>query len=95
MKRHYIKHFASESDHKAAVVERLNRTIKTLIFTYLSDRGTVCLVDVIQKLVCAYNNSRPVDRDGPGGRGKTPGRLSMETVTRTQSRRCHVEQSHE
>ena len=47
MKRHGIQHFASESEQKAAVVERLNRTIKTMIWTYLSDRGTVRWVDVI------------------------------------------------
>ena len=41
-----------------AVVERFNRTIKTRIWTYLSDRGTVRWVDVIQNLVDAYNHSR-------------------------------------
>ena len=58
MKRHGIQHFASESEQKAAVVERFNRTIKTRIWTYLSDRGTVRWVDVIQDLVDAYKNSR-------------------------------------
>ena len=57
MRRHGINHFASESDQKAAVVERFNRTIKTRIYTYLSDRGTPRWVDVIQDLVSAYNNS--------------------------------------
>ena len=46
MKRHGIQHFASESKQKAAVVERFNRTIKTRIWTYLSDRGTVRWVDI-------------------------------------------------
>ena len=41
MKRHKIQHFASESDEKAAVVERFNRIIKTRIWIYLSNRGTV------------------------------------------------------
>ena len=41
MKRHGIQHFASESEHKAAVVERFNRTIKTRVWTYLSNHGTV------------------------------------------------------
>ena len=50
MKRHGIHNFASESKQKAAVVERFNRTIKTRIWTYLSDRGTVRWVDVIQDL---------------------------------------------
>ena len=58
MKRHGIQHFASESEQKAAVVERFNRTIKTRIWTYLSDRGTVRWVDIIQDLVDAYNHSR-------------------------------------
>ena len=40
MRRHGISHFASESDQKAAVVERFIRTIKTRIYTFLSDRGT-------------------------------------------------------
>ena len=40
-----------------SVVERFNRTIKIRIWTYLSDRGTVRWVDVIQNLVDAYNNS--------------------------------------
>ena len=58
MKRHDIHQFASESEQKAVVVERFNRTIKTRIWTYLSDRGTVRWVDVIQDLVDAYNNYR-------------------------------------
>ena len=40
------------------MVERFNRTIKTIIWTYLSYRGTVRWVDVIQDLVDAYNHSR-------------------------------------
>ena len=47
MKRHGIQHFSSESEQKAAVVERFNQTIKTRIWTYLSDRGTVRWVDII------------------------------------------------
>ena len=58
MKRHGIQHFISESEQKATVVERFNRTTKTRIWTYLSDRGTVRWVDVIEDLVDAYNNSR-------------------------------------
>jgi len=57
MKRKNIQHFASESDMKAAVAERFNRTIKTRIWTYLSDQGTVRWIDVIRELVRAYNHS--------------------------------------
>ena len=58
MKRHKIQHFASESDQTAAVVKRFNRTIKTRIQTYFSNRGTVRWVNIIQDLVDAYNHSR-------------------------------------
>ena len=58
MKRHGIQHFASESEQKAAVVKRFNRTIKIRIWTYLSDRGTVLYVDIIQDLVDAYTHTR-------------------------------------
>lgn len=57
MRRNKIHHFASESDMKAAVVERFNRTIKTRIYTYLSDRGSARWVDVLQDLLKAYNAS--------------------------------------
>ena len=56
--RHGIQHFSTEREQKAAVIERFNRTIKIRIWTYLSDRGTVRWVDIIQDLVSAYNNSR-------------------------------------
>ena len=56
MMRHGIQHFASESKQMAEV-ERFNRTITTRIWTYLSDRGTLLLVDVIQDLVDGFNNS--------------------------------------
>ena len=58
MKRYKIQPFASERDQKAAVVERFNRIITTRIWTYLSDRGTVRWLNVIQDLVHAYNHSR-------------------------------------
>ena len=57
MKRHGIQHFASDSDQKAAVVERFNRTIKTRLWTYMSDRGSVRWLDVLQQLVSSYNHS--------------------------------------
>ena len=58
MKRHNIQHFASKSDQKAAVVDRFNRSIKKRIWPYLSDCGTVCWIDVIHRLVDAYNASQ-------------------------------------
>ena len=57
MRHHAIQHFASDSDQKAAIVERFNRTIKTRLWTYMSDKGTVRWLDVLQHLVISYNHS--------------------------------------
>ena len=95
MRRHGIQHFASESDQKAAVAERFNRTIKTRIWTYLTDRGTVRWVDVIGQLVDAYNHSRHrtigmvpahVEKKMRTGFGHD----FMETATRTSNRHFHM-----
>ena len=51
MRRHGIQHFASESDQKTAVAERFNRTIKTRLWTHMSDRVTVRYLYVLAKLV--------------------------------------------
>ena len=58
MKGYSIQHFVSESEWKAAVVQQFNRIIKTRIWPYLSDRGSVRWVDIVQDLVDAYNHSR-------------------------------------
>lgn len=52
MKHFGIEHFASNRDQNAAVVERFNRTIKTQIWTMISDNGTVRWIDEIQNIVC-------------------------------------------
>lgn len=41
---------------KAAVVERVNRTLKTMIFTYLSDREKLRYIDVLHLIKRSYNN---------------------------------------
>ena len=40
MHRHGIAHFASESDQKAGCAKRLNRTLKTRLFTLMTARAT-------------------------------------------------------
>ena len=52
-----IHHFASESDQKAAVVERFNRTLKTRIWTYLSAKRTKKWVYALPAIVNSYNGS--------------------------------------
>jgi transposase InsO family protein len=53
-----IHHFVSNSDKKAAVVERFNRTIKSRIWAYFTAKKTKRYVDVLQDFVNAYNNSK-------------------------------------
>ena len=48
---------ARNPDIKAAVVERLNRTLRERIWRYFSHRNTKRYIDVLQKIVYAYNQS--------------------------------------
>jgi transposase InsO family protein len=57
MRLNGIQHFASESDQKAAVVERFNRTLKTRIWTYLSAKRTKKWVEVLPAILTSYNGS--------------------------------------
>lgn len=57
LKANNIHHFASESDQKAAVVERFNRTLKSRIWTFLSAKQTSRWIDALPKIVISYNNS--------------------------------------
>jgi transposase InsO family protein len=50
-----VHHFASQSDKKAAVVERFNRTLKTRLWTYFTAKRTKRYVDVLQSFVDSYN----------------------------------------
>ena len=63
-----ILHFYSNSDQKAAVVERFNRTLKTRIWTYFTAKQTNKYIDNLNDFVQSYNNSyhrsigmKPVD----------------------------------
>ena len=65
-----VHHFASNSDTKAAIVERFNRTLKQRMFAYFTANNTRRYTDVLGDFVYAYNNSnhrsinmRPVDVD--------------------------------
>ena len=52
-----IAHFYSWSDQKAAVVERFNRTLKSHMWRYFSAKQTNRYLDILPKLMQAYNNS--------------------------------------
>lgn len=52
-----IMHFASNSDKKAAIVERFNRTLKHRLWRYFTAHDTTRYVNVLQDVVYAYNHS--------------------------------------
>lgn len=51
-----IKLFATDSDTKAAIVERFNRTLKQRMWRYFTSTNTKRYLDVLQQLVQGYNN---------------------------------------
>lgn len=52
-----VQLFASNSDMKAAMVERFNRTLKAKMWRYFTANNTRRFLDVLPKLLLAYNNS--------------------------------------
>lgn len=57
MKKHSIHLYKTESDQKAAVAERAIKTIKTLVYRYLSSQQTENWISVIQDIVFSYNHT--------------------------------------
>lgn len=68
MKRHNINHYSTYSTKKAAIVERVIRTLKSWLYKEFSTRGTYKWVDILPNITKKYNNKihrtiqmRPVD----------------------------------
>ena len=53
-----VHHFASNSDQKAAIVERFNRTLKNRIWTYFTANDTKRYVNVLPDIVDSYNHTK-------------------------------------
>lgn len=58
LKRHNINLFSTFSTKKAAIVERLNRTLKTKMWKYFSLHSTNKWIDILQSLIDDYNNTK-------------------------------------
>ena len=63
-----VELFSTNSDHKASVVERFNRTLKSRIYKHFTAWSTHRYVNVLQDILYSYNHSqhrtigrRPVD----------------------------------
>lgn len=58
LKDHNIRHYTSENDDiKASVVERFNRTLKGVMWRYLTHTSSGRYIDVLPQLVSSYNNT--------------------------------------
>jgi transposase InsO family protein len=53
-----VELFSTNSDMKAALVERFNRTLKSLIYKHFTEHQTKRYVDVLQDFVYAYNHAK-------------------------------------
>jgi len=74
-KKHGVRYVTTQNpDVKAAVVERVNRTLKSRMWRYLTYKNTYRYIDALDRLVDSYNRSphkslgggglRPIDVDG-------------------------------
>jgi len=58
LRRHNIHFYTSENyDIKAAVVERLNKSLKMKMYKYFTFKNTLRYIDVLQDLVDSYNDT--------------------------------------
>ena len=57
LRQHGIHFFTTESEKKASIVERFNRTMKGRTYKYFTAKNTYRYIDVLQSLVDGYNNT--------------------------------------
>ena len=58
LREHGIQLFTIESEKKASIVERFNRTVKGRTYKYFTVNNTYRYIVVLQSLVDGYNNTR-------------------------------------
>lgn len=58
MRRHNINHYSTYSNLKASIVERVNRTLKEIMWRDFTARGNYKWVEVLPELVKEYNGRR-------------------------------------
>lgn len=57
LSQHGIQLFTTDSEKKASIVERFNRTMKGRTYKYFTANNTYRYIDVLQSLVDGYNNT--------------------------------------
>ena len=58
LKSHDVNYFSTQSDKKAAIVERFNRTLKTMMWKYFYSKRTYNWIDALDELTENYNNTK-------------------------------------
>ncbi len=68
LRKYGVKHFVTENETKASMVERFNRTLKTKMYRWFEQNNSKRYMDVLPELINSYNHSkhrtigmRPVD----------------------------------
>ena len=58
LQKHDVRYFSTNSDRKAAIVERFYRTLKTMMWKYFYRKGTYNWVDILDELTNNYNHTK-------------------------------------
>ena len=74
LKKQGIQFYTAKNEPKAAVVERVNCTLKSKLYRYFTGVNSLWYVDVLQDIVDSYNNTyhRSI--------GRTPAAVSLLNV---------------
>jgi hypothetical protein len=74
IKENNITRYSTHGEHKSAVVERFNRTLKTMMWKRFTAENTRNWIDMLDKLIFKYNNTKhstikmtPTDARGASG----------------------------
>ena len=57
LKKQGIQFYTAKNEPKAAVVERVNRTLKSKLYRYFTGVTSLRYTDVLQDIVDSYNNT--------------------------------------
>ena len=57
LKKQGIQFYTATNEPKAAVVERVNRTLKSKLYRYFTGVNSLRYIDVLQDIVDSYNNT--------------------------------------
>lgn len=58
MLKYKINHYSTYSNLKSSIVERVNRTLKSMMWKEFSARGNYKWIDILQDIVSAYNSKK-------------------------------------